>query len=297
METQLAKVDKPFQLNFFDAQQLATVQRVAGMFSSSELVPDMYNAGKVGKDKAIANCVIALEMASRAGASPLMIMQNLVIIYGRPSWSSKYLISTVNTCGRFETLKFRIEKKGSAKGTKYIEYETKWVDGKKRSTPHNKVFDEDVDNLVCVAYTTPKGSDDVIESTPISIKMAIEEGWYTKAGSKWRTMPQQMLYYRAASFWTNAYAPELSMGMKTVEEQHDIIDITDIQPDARADAEIGKNANKTEVKMDDDNKDPKAAEEKPKDDSGKGKTAAEKPNAGASTPPPSSNGNGQQRAF
>ena len=61
----------------------------------------------------------------------------------------------------------------------------------------------------------------MLKSNAVTIEMAIREGWYTKAGSKWKTMPQQMLMYRSASFWTNAYAPELSMGMRTEEEIRD----------------------------------------------------------------------------
>lgn len=94
-------------VNFFDPNQFAVVQRMSNLFASSALVPDTYQVAKVGKEQAVANCVIALDIATRIGASPLMVMQNLVIIYGRPSWSSKFLISTVNTCGRFEPLKFR----------------------------------------------------------------------------------------------------------------------------------------------------------------------------------------------
>ena len=51
--------------------------------------------------------------------------------------------------------------------------------------------------------------------------MAKAEGWYTKNGSKWKTMPEQMLQYRAAAFWTRAYAPEIALGMHTAEEIHD----------------------------------------------------------------------------
>ena len=107
--------------DFFNPVQFETMQRVCRMFSSSELVPDMYKANttpdKNGQpinppEKAMANCMIAIEMAQRIGASPLMIMQNMVIIYGRPSWSSKFLVATVNTCGRFNPLQYKIENLG-----------------------------------------------------------------------------------------------------------------------------------------------------------------------------------------
>jgi len=265
-------------INFFDPAQIEAVQRAAGMFTNSELVPDMYREESAGKAKAIANTVIALDMANRIGANPLMVMQNLVIIYGRPSWASKFLISTVNTCGKFETLKFKFNELGDLKDYKYKEYETKWEGGKKNTRLVEKTLSGVIKNTECIAYTTTKGSSDILESSPISIEMAINEGWYTKPGSKWPNMSKQMLMYRAASFWTNAYAPELSMGMKTVEEEQDIIDIThEVVKEAKIQNEINQNANKTPVSMDDSQLE----------------NNRENNNANTATPPVGSNGQNQ----
>lgn len=247
--------------NFFDKEQFDTMQRVCKMFASSELVPDMYKTNlapdKTGnptnpENKAMANCMIAIEMAQRIGASPLMIMQNMVIIYGRPSWSSKFLIATVNTSGRFEPLKYRITNLGRVGKMTITTYEKKWVNGTNGGKGYysneakSVEFDgTQIDNLECVAYTTAKGSDEVLESSPIDIKMSIQEGWYTKNGSKWQTMTRQMLMYRAASFWTNAYAPELSMGMKTEDEIRDIIDIDYEDVTDKLNGDKANNANKT----------------------------------------------------
>ena len=254
-----AQIAKLEQFSFFNPAQFATMQRVASMFASSDLVPDMYQVDKVGKEKATANCVIAINMANRIEADVLMIMQNLVIIYGRPSWSSKFLISTVNTCGRFKPLKFKFEELGVIKDFEYTEYESEWKESKngkkyKETKQVKKIFAGPVKNIECVAYTTEKGSDDLLESSPVSVEMAINEGWYTKRGSKGQTMTKQKLMYRAASFWTNAYAPELSMGMKTEDEVRDIVDVTyeDVTNDPKVEKEIKDNANKEELKMDDD---------------------------------------------
>lgn len=231
MENSLVKQEQiTHKLNFFDPTSFETAQRVCRFFAKSELVPPMYKESPDNPiEKAMSNCLVAMELASRIDASPLMIMQNMAIIHGRPSWSSKFLIATVNTCGRFNPLQFRFENNGFLGKIEYVEYEKVWDKtlyagkGGYRNSPKKIVFDgTQVPNTTCIAYTTEKGSDKVLESSPISIKMAIEEGWYTKAGSKWVTMPQQMLMYRAASFWTNVYAPELSMGMKTVEEIRDM---------------------------------------------------------------------------
>ena len=255
--------------NFFDSVQFDTMQRVCSFFASSDLVPDNYKAqlkpfpagadentmnaikaeNTAIKTKAIANCMIAVEVASRIGASPLMVMQNMAVIYGRPSWSSKFLIATVNSCGRFEPLQFRFTDKGALGMVDYTDYV--WNPTKRCKEPVIKQFDgKKIHDIECVAFTTKRGSDGVLESSPVSVRLAIQEGWYTKNGSKWQTMTKQMLMYRAASMWTNAYAPELSMGMRTVEEQQDIYtDYEDVTANEVA-AEKENNANKKRISLD-----------------------------------------------
>jgi len=56
--------------------------------------------------------------------------------------------------------------------------------------------------------------------------MAKAEGWLTKGGSKWRTMPEQMIRFRAASFWSRLYASDILLGMHTQEEAIDIEEVT-----------------------------------------------------------------------
>lgn len=282
-------------VNFFDPKQFEIAQRMSKMFACSMLVPTTYQTKEIYTAKlkenaklpadqqlspkqimgeaqmeAISNCMIAIDIAQRIGAAPLMVMQNLTIIYGRPSWSSKFLIATVNTCGRFEPLKFRFTEKGNLGKFNYTEYVKTWVQGTGGARGYYKTdavtkeFDgTKIQDIECVAYTTAKGSKDVLESSPISIRMAIDEGWYLKNGSKWRTMPKQMLMYRAASFWTSAYAPELSMGMRTIEENQDIVDITDTAEDVTEQIarEKDENANKETISFEAD-----TAESKPAND-------------------------------
>ena len=239
-------------VNFFDPLQFETMQRVCKMFASSELVPDMYKASdKNPIEKAISNCMIAIEIAQRIGASPLMVMQNMVPIYGKPSWSSKFLVATVNTCGRFNPLQYRFTEKGMLGMVDYTDYV--WDNTTRSKKPVVKQFDgKKIMDIECVAYTTAKGSDQVLESSPVSLRLAIQEGWYTKNGSKWQTMAKQMLMYRAASFWTSAYAPELSMGMRTVEEQQDIYtdfeEVKDVKEEVAKEKE--ENANQTTIAID-----------------------------------------------
>jgi hypothetical protein len=245
-------VSQPTQVgfNFFDPVQFDTMQRVCKLFASSELVPDMYKVSdKNPIEKAMANCMIAIEIAQRIGASPLMVMQNMVPIYGKPSWSSKFLVATVNTCGRFNPLQYRFTEKGMLGMVDYTDYV--WDNASRSKRAVTKQFDgKKVMDIECVAYTTAKGSDKMLESSPVSIRLAIQEGWYTKNGSKWQTMTKQMLMYRAASFWTSAYAPELSMGMKTIEENQDFQDVDYQEIKDNPEEERKDNANKVQISMD-----------------------------------------------
>ena len=168
----------------FAPAQFEHAQRIAKVLSSSDLVPTQYKNN-------VANTLVALEMANRMGASPLMVMQNLHIIHGRPSWGSSFIIASLNSCGRFTILRF-------------VGYADK-----------------------CKAVATDKATGEVLEGPTVSLAMAKAEGWLDKAGSKWKTMPELMLKYRAAAFFGRLYAPEVLMGMQTSEE---VIDITPIQP-------------------------------------------------------------------
>lgn len=220
MELQLATLRSNAEYNASAAgqmqRQFETYQRIAKPLSESDFVPEAYK-GKIG------NCIIAVEMAARMGTLPLTVMQNLCIVKGNPTWKSRFLIGCVNACGRYTTLDYRITIEGTVGEVKYKTWE-KGKDGKKHEV--QKPFERpQLDNLVCVASATEKATGKVLTSTPVSIRMAIEEGWYTKDGSKWPTMPQQMLRYRAASFWVSAFAPEMAMGLRTEEEQRDIVDV------------------------------------------------------------------------
>jgi hypothetical protein len=168
----------------FAPAQFEHAQRIAKVLSSSDLVPTQYKNN-------VANTLVALEMANRMGASPLMVMQNLHIIHGRPSWGSSFIIASLNSCGRFTTLRFQ------------------------------------GDASKCKAVATDKATGEVLEGPTVSLEMAKAEGWLTKTGSKWVTMPELMLKYRAAAFFGRLYAPEVLMGMQTSEE---VIDITPMQP-------------------------------------------------------------------
>lgn len=197
-------------------KQFEVMQRMAKMYTESTIVPETYK-GNTG------NCVIALDMAMRMNANPLMIMQNLYVVKGNPSWSSKFLIATINMSGKYSSLRYRKRVLGKVGKVKYND--TVWDNASRKNTIVVKEFDgSDVDNIECVAYATELSTGETLESDPITIETAIKEGWYTKSGSKWVTMPSLMLTYRAAAFWQRMYCPEISMGFLTKEEADDAQD-------------------------------------------------------------------------
>lgn len=201
--TAVAKVENNVVAGFGSSTSFDFMQRQATMLASSALVPKEFSiVGVPAAEKAqkIANVVIALEMANRIGASPFSVMQNIYIVHGKPSWSSTFVIASINGCGRFNAMKFEMTGEG--------------------------------DNRTCVAVATERATGDKLESPPISIEMAKAEGWYGKAGSKWKTMPELMLRYRAATLFGRLYAPEILMGMRSVEEVDDIETAQEITPTA-----------------------------------------------------------------
>ncbi len=223
-------------MGFASLDSFELMQRAAKLLSSSTLVPAAYRSviekldkfGNVKESRenpnALANSVVALNMAQRMHADPLMVMQNLYIVEGRPSWSSQWIIAAINGCGRFSPLRFDI--KGNGKKT--VDYKTSFWENNQRQTKVEKVQIED---KICIAWATEKETGERIESPPISIELAVKEGWYTKNGSKWQTMPEVMLRYRTASFFGKLYAPELLMGLTTVEEAQDMIIDASTAPD------------------------------------------------------------------
>ncbi|WP_455475354.1 hypothetical protein [Bartonella sp. B17] len=185
---------------FSDMKFFEDAQRICKMLVTSTLVPKQYQ----GVNN-IGNAMIALDIAKRMGISPLMVMQNLHIINGRPSWSSSFIVSVLNISGLFSPLRFRIKDIGSFKNRQAQEI----------VHATNKSY---------VAYAVEKSTGRVLEGTEVTLEMAIMEGWYGKDGSKWKTMPDQMGCYRAAAFFGRLYAPNLLNGVYAEDEVLDISD-------------------------------------------------------------------------
>lgn len=187
---QLAVPTSPDVTNAFaNVQSFELAQRIGGMFSRSLLVPATFR----GPD-GLPDCIIAYNMANRIGCDPLMVMQNLYVVHGKPAWSGQFVIAAINQSGLFaEPLHFQF------------------------------VGTEGKDDWGCYALAVTKSGRE-IKGPTVTIGMAKAEGWHGK-NPKWRNMPELMLRYRAGAFFGKTECPELLMGFKTAEEVQDIIEI------------------------------------------------------------------------
>jgi len=169
----MAKPQGGFIESFRESYKLASV------FAKSSLVPQQYQ----GKTE---DCAIAVDMAERMGVTPLMVMQNLYVVKGKPSWSGQACMSFIKA------------KYGDAMPIYTGERGT--------------------DSRGC--YVRAKTSEgEIIEGTEVTIAMAKAEGWMNN--SKWKNMPEQMLAYRAAAFFARVYCPEILMGVQVEGEVED----------------------------------------------------------------------------
>jgi hypothetical protein len=177
---------------------------------------------------AIGNCLVAMEVSRSVGLSVIAVMQNADVIQGKLRWSSKFQIAAINASGRFSPLKFKLQNLGRIKA----KYKEKLGWNKQLNRFDFAEHEVEIDNWECVAWAyeldaNKRPTKEIVQSIPITMQMAVEEGWYSKEGSKWQgSMRFQMLQYRAGTFFGSIYAPDVLMGMgKSTEEEVDVIDV------------------------------------------------------------------------
>jgi hypothetical protein len=249
--TSLAVMNDDQTVNMFSERGFQLAQRIGRAFATSDAVPAQFRAQtfKKGRDggewvdnpAALGNCLVAIETARAVSMSITAVMQNANVIEGRLSWSGKFVIAAINASGRFTPLRFQTRNLGLIKA----KYREKLGWNKEKNGYDFRDVEVEVENLECIAWALPAGlrvpltigtlaqardaNLPVIESAPVSMRMAVEEGWYGKPGSKWQTeMKHLMLQYRAGSFFGNIHAPDIVMGMgRTSEEVADttVIDL------------------------------------------------------------------------
>ena len=173
---------------------------IGKMFASSSLVPQTYQ----GKPM---DCTIAVDMANRMGVSPMMVMQNLYIVKGKPSWSGQACMSMIKASPIYKNVR-------------------------------PVYFGEpNTDTWGCYVRAEDKTTGEVVNGAKVTIQMAKDEGWYSKKDkygnetSKWQTMPELMLAYRAAAFFARVYIPNSLMGLYVEGEVEDISAPDRVDPD------------------------------------------------------------------
>lgn len=168
-----------------DVKLMQNAWKMATVMSKTTIVPQAYkeNAG---------NCLIAIDIANRMGLSPIMVMQNSQVVQGNFTWKGSACKGLIDNCGRFSK-------------TRYV-----------------FVGERDSDSWGCYLEAYDNQSNELIKGAVVTIKMAKDEGWFSKNGSKWKTLPELMLQYRSATFFARAYCPQALMGFYTTDEMVDI---------------------------------------------------------------------------
>lgn len=186
-KTELAVVNsnnKEVTINFFANENNFNLgQRMAKVFATSTLVPQQYQNN-------IGNTMIAMNMAQRMSADPLMVMQNLVIVHSVPTFEAKFAIACFNATGKYTPIRYE------------------------------EVGEKGKDSYGMYAYAIDKATGDVLKGPEITIQLAKDEGWYSR-NPKWKSMPQLMLRYRAASWFIRTTDPGVMMGFQTKDEIED----------------------------------------------------------------------------
>lgn len=157
--------------------------KLAEIFCQAEIIPEAYR-------KKPADCMVAIDMANRMGVSPLMVMQSLYVVKGKPSWSGQACMSFIQARPEFTDVR-----------PVYVE--------------HPDTHDR---GCYISAKRTSDGSE--VKGVLVTLEMAKAEGW-TK-NSKWINIPDLMLAYRAASFFARVYCPSVLMGVSVEGEIEDI---------------------------------------------------------------------------
>lgn len=176
---------------FSSLENFKEIYDIGKMFATSSLIPASYQ----GKPM---DCTIAVEMANRMGVSPMMVMQNLYVVKGVPSWSGQACMSLIKASGEYKDV-------------------------------HHVYFGEkNTDSWGCKVVAMKKKTGEEIIGPEVTIQMAKDNGWYSKKDkygnetSKWQSIPELMLAYRAAAFFARLHIPNSLMGCRVEGEAEDM---------------------------------------------------------------------------
>lgn len=177
-------IEQPKQQISSQLQDFSDNWRIASQYSKSDLVPETY------KNKP-ENVIIALGMSQKTGFDVFTIMQNLSIVRGKATWSGSFCRTLIESTGLYKDIDL--------------------VEVGKR---------ED-DTWGYYAQAVRKSDGKIVKGATVTIGMARAEAWIAK-NTKWKSMPELMLQYRATAFFARVYASSAINGLQTAEEVDDV---------------------------------------------------------------------------
>jgi len=179
-------------------KELDFVKRKAEMLLASGVLPRHLTHTGVGgnqrekpKSEQLGLACILIDLSMRTRQSVASLGQSAYFVHNTLAFPSKYAIGMFNLTKEFYPLQYK------------------------------QVGQEGTDSYGSVAYARHRATGDSYEGPPVTIGMAKKEGWYGKKGSKWPSMTETMLRYRAAMFFIRTTSPECMLGISTVEEVED----------------------------------------------------------------------------
>jgi len=159
--------------------------QLANLYSQSTMFP-------AHLQRKPADCFIVVQLAERLKADHFLIAQSTYVVSGKPGMEAKLIIALINRSGLFKSgLRYKLDGEGNAR------YAT--------------AFAEDKQGNFCEAT--------------YKMQTAIDEGLVGKNGSKYKTMPDTMLCYRAATLFARLHCPDVIMGMNVLDDNRQIIEV------------------------------------------------------------------------
>ncbi|MBQ6620179.1 MAG: hypothetical protein IJH68_08550 [Thermoguttaceae bacterium] len=155
----------------------------AEIMANAPFLPDAFR----GNPGAV---LIAVELADRLALPVMAVCQSIYVVHGKPAFSGSFYISCINASGRFSPVDYEEQR-----------------DGEKLTG--------------CRVTVTRRGTGKQVYGPWVTLEMAEKEGWI-KNNPKWRSMPELMLRYRAASFFARTFCPDVVLGFAVEGEAEDI---------------------------------------------------------------------------
>jgi hypothetical protein len=154
-------------------------------------------------------CLVAMLYAEQLGEHPMLLFQEISVINGRPNTSARFAISRANKSG---LLQGPITWASKGQG----------------------------DALEVTASATLRETGEVITAT-VTMREAAADGW--TRNSKYRSIPEQMLRWRAATRLINLYMPEVLFGLG-VKEEIEQVSVRDASPTSQTGGSVVADLNR-----------------------------------------------------